>query len=196
MRFLRFSASTSCWARSLQASFSATSIPEGDHRLESKLDAIGYGFLIPLFFVISGAKIDLTAVASQPMLLVGFILMLLLIRAVPIVVSMMRDKDPEVVELGPRNHLTVAIYCTTALPAHRRSDHRCGQRRRYGGFDRFRLRLRPGALTVLIMPLLASITYRVVEAHPIERIRGRWSGSLSPEDDENVPPEQREDDGR
>ena len=170
-------------------------IPEGDHRLESKLDAIGYGFLIPLFFVISGAKIDLTAVASQPMLLVGFILMLLLIRAVPIVVSMMRDKDPEVVELGPRNHLTVAIYCTTALPlivAVTTVAVNAGAMEA----STASVFVSAGALTVLIMPLLASITYRVVEAHPIERIRGRWSGSLSPEDDENVPPEQREDDGR
>ena len=28
-------------------------IPEGDHELESKLDAIGYGFLTPVFFVVN-----------------------------------------------------------------------------------------------------------------------------------------------
>ena len=121
--------------------------------------------------------------------------MLLLIRAVPIVVSMMRDKDPEVVELGPRNHLTVAIYCTTALPlivAVTTVAVNAGAMEA----STASVFVSAGALTVFIMPLLASITYRVVEAHPIERIRGRWSGSLSPEDDENVPPEQREDDGR
>ena len=32
--------------------------PEGNVSLETKLDAIGFGFLIPLFFIVSGAKID------------------------------------------------------------------------------------------------------------------------------------------
>ena len=46
-------------------------IPEGNHTLETKLDGLAYGFLIPVFFTVSGAKIDLTAVASRPGLLVG-----------------------------------------------------------------------------------------------------------------------------
>ena len=41
-------------------------IPEGNHTLETKLDGLAYGFLIPAFFTVSGAKIDLTAVASRP----------------------------------------------------------------------------------------------------------------------------------
>ena len=36
-------------------------IPEGNHTLETKLDGLAYGFLIPVFFTVSGAKIDLTA---------------------------------------------------------------------------------------------------------------------------------------
>ena len=63
-------------------------IPEGNHTLELKLDGLAYGFLIPVFFTVSGAKIDLTAVVSRPGLLVGFIVALLIIRAVPILVSM------------------------------------------------------------------------------------------------------------
>lgn len=35
-------------------------IPEGNHTLETKLDGLAYGFLIPVFFTVSGAKIDLT----------------------------------------------------------------------------------------------------------------------------------------
>lgn len=58
-------------------------IPEGNDSLEKKLDGLAYGFLIPVFFVVSGAKINLMAVFAQPLLLVGFIVMLLLIRAVP-----------------------------------------------------------------------------------------------------------------
>lgn len=63
-------------------------IPEGNHTLETKLDGLAYGFLIPVFFTVSGAKIDLTAVASRPGLLAGFIVALLIIRAVPILISM------------------------------------------------------------------------------------------------------------
>ncbi len=170
-------------------------IPEGDEMLEHKLDAIGYGFLIPLFFVISGAKIDLTAVAEQPDLLVLFIVMLVLIRAVPIFISMARDKDPEVKQLGTNNHATVAIYCTTALPLIVAVTSVAVTA---GAMDASTASVfvSAGALTVLIMPLLASATYRVVEAHPIERIRGHWGGAASHEDDEDVDPEHREDDGR
>ena len=50
-------------------------IPEGNDSLEKKLDGLAYGFLIPVFFVVSGAKINLMAVFAQPLLLVGFIVM-------------------------------------------------------------------------------------------------------------------------
>lgn len=150
-------------------------IPKGSQDLEKKLNAIGYGFLIPLFFVISGAKIDLLAVAENPLLLVGFIAMLVLIRAVPIFLSMHYDKDPEVAELGGRAHASVALYCTTALPlivavtsvavnAGAMSDSTAS------------VFVSAGALTVLIMPLIASATYRVADAHPIERLREGRAG--------------------
>lgn len=170
-------------------------IPEGDHTLESKLDAIGYGFLIPVFFVVSGARIDLTAVADQPLLLVGFILMLVLIRAVPIFVSMARDKDPEVAALGALNHVTVAVYCTTALPLIVAVTSVAVDG---GAMDAATASVfvSAGALTVLVMPLVASLTYRVVEAHPIERVRAHWGGAASHEDDDDVDEAHRDDDGR
>lgn len=145
-------------------------IPEGNHSLESKLDAIGYGFLIPLFFVISGAKIDLTAVAEQPGMLLGFIGMLLLVRAVPIVVSMATDRSPDVRALGRRNHLTVALYCTTALPLIVAVTSLAVG---VGAMDDSlaSIFVSAGALTVLVMPLLASVTYRVHDAHPIRAVR-------------------------
>ncbi|MFR4802267.1 MAG: cation:proton antiporter [Eggerthellaceae bacterium] len=89
-------------------------IPKGSQDLEKKLNAIGYGFLIPLFFVISGAKIDLLAVAENPLLLVGFIAMLVLIRAVPIFLSMRYDKDPEVANW--ESGRTLRLPCTAPPP--------------------------------------------------------------------------------
>lgn len=89
-------------------------IPEGNHTLETKLDGLAYGFLIPVFFTVSGAKIDLTAVASRPGLLAGFIVALLIIRAVPILVSM--SFCPVTRDVSAYGRITVALYCTTALP--------------------------------------------------------------------------------
>lgn len=147
-------------------------IPEGDHDLEKKLDAIGYGFFIPLFFVISGAKIDLLAVIDDPLLLAGFIAMLVLIRAVPIFLSMRGDKDPEVVALGPRAHATVAVYCTIALPlivAVTSVAVSAGAM----SASTASVFVSAGALTMLIMPLVAAGMYRVADTHPVEYLKGR-----------------------
>lgn len=57
--------------------------PNGNHTLNLKLEGVGHGFLIPVFFVFSGASIDVKAVAANPALLITFIIMLLLVRAVP-----------------------------------------------------------------------------------------------------------------
>ncbi len=89
-------------------------IPEGNHSLEHKLDGIAFGFFVPLFFVVSGAKINLYAVLADPLLLIGFIASLLLIRAVPIFVSLSTDRETRA--MSSHNRVTVALYCTTALP--------------------------------------------------------------------------------
>ncbi len=122
-------------------------IPEGNHTLETKLDGLAYGFLIPVFFTVSGAKIDLTAVASRPGLLAGFIVALLIIRAVPILISM--SICPATRDVSAYGRITVALYCTTALPiivavtsvavnAGALSQHRVGygcRRRHHGVLD-------------------------------------------------------------
>ena len=71
-------------------------IPDGSKSLEMKLEGVGYGFLIPVFFVVSGAAINVRAVAGRPALLVAFIVMLMLIRAVPVsaVIASPRHRSP------------------------------------------------------------------------------------------------------
>lgn len=143
-------------------------LPEGNDSLERKLDGIAYGFFIPLFFVVSGAKIDLTAVATQPVLLVGFILMLLIIRALPIYIAMTAGKGTRTMARNSR--ISVSLYCTTALPiivavtsvavdAGAMSDATAS------------VLVSAGALTVLIMPLLASLIYRISDAEPIKAVQ-------------------------
>lgn len=140
-------------------------IPEGDHELERKLGGIAYGFLIPVFFVTSGAKINLASVLDQPIALVVFIITLLLVRAVPIYFSLSTDRRTR--DISSHNRLTIALYCTTALPiivavtsVAVKSD---ALTQEFAG-----VLVAAGAITVFLMPLLASITYRVADVKPIE----------------------------
>jgi Kef-type K+ transport system membrane component KefB len=55
-------------------------------RFRAKLDAIGYGFLIPVFFVASGIQLDLRGLLDHPTALLRvpvFLLALLVVRGVP-----------------------------------------------------------------------------------------------------------------
>lgn len=133
-------------------------IPEGDHSLEHKLEGIAYGFLIPTFFIVSGAKIDLAGVFAQPGLLVGFIIMLLVIRAVPIFVALSTERKEA--RLSVYNRLTVSLYCTTALPIIVAVTSVASKAGALSAEAAGTL-VAAGAITVFLMPLLASITHRI-----------------------------------
>ena len=51
--------------------------------LEQKLDAVGYGIFIPVFFVASGMTLDIQAIASNPLRLLVFVVLLLVVRGLP-----------------------------------------------------------------------------------------------------------------
>lgn len=51
--------------------------------LEDKLDVVGYGFFIPVFFVYSGMTVDLRSIAATPLRLVLFVALLVLVRGLP-----------------------------------------------------------------------------------------------------------------
>lgn len=51
--------------------------------LESKFDAVGYGIFIPIFFVASGMTLDLKAISHDPLRVVLFFLLLLVVRGLP-----------------------------------------------------------------------------------------------------------------
>jgi Kef-type K+ transport system membrane component KefB len=132
-------------------------IPEGNSDLEMKLDGIAYGFLIPLFFVVSGAKVDLSAVLARPTVLIGFIVLLLLVRAVPIFVALSTGKSTK--DMRVRNRVTVSLYCTTALPIIVAVTTIAVQ---VGAMSpgTSSVLVSAGAITVLVMPLLASLTHK------------------------------------
>lgn len=143
-------------------------IPNGNHSLETKLDGMAYGLFIPLFFIVSGARINLRAVAKIPQLLVLFILALVLIRTVPIVISLTLRKSTRK-EISMHNRISAATYCTTALPLIVAITGICVK----NGImedDVASVLVAAGAVTVFLMPFIAKITYTVADAEPISAI--------------------------
>ena len=51
--------------------------------LEIKLEAVGYGIFIPLFFVASGMTLDIQSILANPLRLVVFVALLLVVRGLP-----------------------------------------------------------------------------------------------------------------
>jgi Kef-type K+ transport system membrane component KefB len=83
--------------------------PGDVHALESKLDAIGYGFFIPLFFVASGMTLDIRSIAGAPLRLLVFFVLLLVVRGVPALFLYRRD-------LPPAQRVEMMFLTATALP--------------------------------------------------------------------------------
>jgi Kef-type K+ transport system membrane component KefB len=82
----------------------------GDVRaLEAKLDAVGYGFFIPLFFVVSGMKLDVVAIFHAPGRLFIFLALLFVIRGVPSLFIYANH-------LNRRERLQMTFLTATSLP--------------------------------------------------------------------------------
>jgi Kef-type K+ transport system membrane component KefB len=77
--------------------------------LESKLDAIGYGFFIPVFFVYSGMRLDLHEIAEAPLRLLLFFVLLLACRGLPALLVYRGA-------LTWRQRTQTALVTATALP--------------------------------------------------------------------------------
>ncbi|WP_406056606.1 cation:proton antiporter [Kribbella sp. NBC_00889] len=57
--------------------------PGNVETLDHKLDAVGYGFFIPIFFVSSGMGLDVRSIVEAPARLFLFFLLLLVVRGLP-----------------------------------------------------------------------------------------------------------------
>jgi len=77
----------------------------------TKLEAIGYGFLVPVFFVSSGIRLDLTGLLHDPSALVRvplFLLALLVVRGLPALLGLRAN--------GARPTLALGLLQATSLP--------------------------------------------------------------------------------
>ncbi|MBP0450176.1 cation:proton antiporter [Kitasatospora sp. RG8] len=88
-------------------------VPEAEEEvIEAKLEAIGFGFLVPVFFVVSGMKFDLDALLGGPgtlLLVPGFLLLFLAVRGAP--AAFLAPAG-----LGRRDRGALGLYAATALP--------------------------------------------------------------------------------
>lgn len=78
--------------------------------LQTKLQGLAFGIFIPLFFVVSGAKLDIQSIIDNPQLLILFTVLLLVVRGVPQFV-IYRHAIPET-----RERTRFSLYVATALP--------------------------------------------------------------------------------
>lgn len=80
--------------------------------LESKLTAVGYGFLIPFFFVVSGIQLDVGALFDDPVQLLKvplFLLLFLVVRGTPALLLYRGVLDL-------RDRLALGFFSATELP--------------------------------------------------------------------------------
>jgi Kef-type K+ transport system membrane component KefB len=80
--------------------------------LESKLTAVGYGFLIPFFFVTSGLQFELSALTEDPVKLLElplFLVLFLVVRGAPAIFLYRRLLDRT-------DRLALGLFSATELP--------------------------------------------------------------------------------
>jgi Kef-type K+ transport system membrane component KefB len=87
---------------------------EGDDSqvIRGKLEAIGFGFLIPIFFVVSGVTFDLHTLLHNPSAALRiplYLLLLLVVRGAPSLVVYRKH-------LPKRQQLPLALFSVTGLP--------------------------------------------------------------------------------
>ena len=114
---------------------------EHGHRLMDKVEALGNGLFVPVFFVYSGIGIELAAVGEQP--------------------------ETRTMPLGEK--ISASLYCTMALPlivALTEAAAACGAM----GEQMASVLVCAGALTVLVIPIITSLSVRAVAAHPVDAV--------------------------
>lgn len=127
--------------------------PEQETLLAVKVEGVAFGIFVPIFFIVSGANLDTASILQNPLRLVLFFLLLLLVRGVP-QFFVYRRAIPDPLERG-RFSLLVA----TALPiivAVTTVETKAGLMRP----ENAAALVGAGALSVLVFPLLAAAMAR------------------------------------
>ncbi|WP_205739619.1 cation:proton antiporter [Georgenia sp. SYP-B2076] len=152
----------------------AGALPEDAHRVESKIEAVAFGFLVPVFFIYTGITFDLRALLDDTralVLLPVFLVLLLVVRGLPNLIA-----APPGATAADRRALV--LFGATALPiivaiTDIGADHGVLQQATAASM------VGAGMLSVLLYPLLA-----------LGQRRRSATASAEPRpDDEDVPEE-------
>lgn len=138
-------------------------IPTGDSALESKIEGIAFGLLVPIFFVTSGMAIDPKSVVDHPLGFGAVIVLILLARGLPVLIATRWAPFGMGEPLGGRESSAVALFAATGLPiivAVTSVSVDAGQMTA----ENASLLIAAGAATVLICPLAAMLVLGRPEA--------------------------------
>ena len=78
--------------------------------LQTKVEGIAFGVFIPIFFIVSGARLDISSILANPSLLFVFLVLLLVIRGIP-QFFLYRRAIP-----NAKERAGFSLYVATALP--------------------------------------------------------------------------------
>lgn len=125
-------------------------LPQDEETLLSvKVEGIAFGIFVPIFFIVSGANLDILSILQKPLLTVMFFVLLLLVRGLP-QLFVYRRAIPDLLE---RSRLM--LYVATGLPiivAVTTVEMQAGLMRP----ENAAALVGAGALSVLVFPVLAT----------------------------------------
>ena len=124
--------------------------PDSSGEVLGKVEAMGFGFLVPLFYVVTGIEFDLDALLHDPgalLLVPGFLLLVLLVRGAPVYALAPKD-------LGRPDRAALALFASTCLPLVV-AITTIGVDQRLIGSDEAASLVGAAMISVLVLPLLA-----------------------------------------
>ncbi len=84
--------------------------PSAESQLSVRVESIGFGFFIPLFFIVSGAELDIRAIIENPLPMIRFFLFILIARGLTQFI-LYRNALPDW-----RERTRFSLYVATGLP--------------------------------------------------------------------------------
>ncbi|WP_394214880.1 cation:proton antiporter [Brachybacterium vulturis] len=136
--------------------------PQHVGEIMHKVEVMGFGLLIPVFFLTSGMSIDVLAVLGVWPLLLGFVGMIVVVRGLPVLARELWSSSGSGLET-PREKVALGLYAATGLPI----IVAVTQIASSSGLISVTVAsamVTGGAITVLVFPLLASRLSRRPEA--------------------------------
>ncbi len=91
-------------------------LPTGHESLEHKLEGLAFGLLIPIFFITSGMAIDPKAVIDEPVVLVVFVAMILLVRGGLVLLAAWTTREDGRRVFDARESVAMGLFGATGLP--------------------------------------------------------------------------------